>query len=455
MIAQPAAGGIGGRAFENESGWSTVTDIIFFIEHRVREFDAAVAIRRHLKTRHGLETQIAAIGQRCEPALLSADPKLVVLPWTQNVEASSTLRSIVNAFPRAVFFDMCWEQLLLAHVKESKAPSGYFVKHAVLHHSWGPFRTAYLKSVGIPEGHIFENGNPSYTLCQQRYRGLYPTKAELGERNGLDPDKPWVLFPENYGWAFLTEKQILRRYVAKGVAKERALRTHRFQKESLREALRWFSEIDQPIEFILRPRPAITATGYQAAFEKEGLKPGPSVRIVKAGPVIEWIHASDLVMSSFSTTLLEAAVAGKPAFAIEPMPFVADVTDVAWMQQVERVTSFEAFAALLKDPLALPAADKLAAFARAVAHPCEDALIGAADIMKRIIDVEGARERKPHCIPEPWSELAKRLERQVREFLGIRRPKRIALEQGEVEHVTEADVIARTAKAETVFSRAM
>jgi surface carbohydrate biosynthesis protein len=432
-----------------------MTDIVFFIEHRVREFDAAAAIRRHLKSRHGLEVKIAALCQHSEPALLSAAPKLVVLPWAQNVETSSILRSIVNAYPRACFLDMCWEQLLLAHVVETKAPKGYFAKHCILHHSWGPFRTAYLKSVGIPESHIFENGNPLYTLYQQRYRGLYPTKAQLADRHGLDPDKPWVLFPENYGWAFLTKRQIRRRYVSKGLPEGRALRTHRFQTESLREALRWFSRIHEPIEFILRPRPAITVSGYEAAFEKGGLKPGPSVRIIKNGPILEWIHASDLVMSSFSTTLLEAAVAGKPAFAIETVPFLDDVTDVAWMQQVQRVTSFEAFAALLKDTRRLPAADELAAFARGVAHPCEDALIGAADIMKRIVEMVGAAERTPHYIPEPLPGFVKRLDRQVREFLGLRRPKRNALEQAGVERVTEAEVVARTTRVDCVFSRAM
>lgn len=432
-----------------------MADIVFFIDHRVRELDSAAAIRRHVKSRHGLEVRVAAISQWNEPAIRSSNPKLVVLPWAQDVEKTNVLRSIINAYPRAAFFNMCWEQLLLGNVVEAKAPSGFYAKQVVYHHSWGPFRTAYLKSLGIPDDRIFENGNPLYTLYQERYRNLYASKTKLAERHGLDADKPWVLFPENYGWAFLTERQIRRRYVSKGVPEDRAMRTFEFQKASLREALRWFSLIDEPIEFILRPRPAITAAGYEAAFQNEGLKPGPSVRIIKDGPICEWIHASDLVVSSFSTTLLEAAVAGKPAFAIQPVPFIADVTGVEWMHQVESIGSFEAFKALLKEPRNLPAADRLGSYAKATAHPCEDALIGAADIMHKIIEMTGERRQKPHYIREPLPEYVKQIERRTREFFGLKRAKQEALEQADVESLTEAEVLARTVQVEALFEPAM
>jgi len=429
-----------------------MTDILFFIEHRVREFDAAAAIKRHLEARHGLSTIVAAVGQREEPAIANARPQMVVLPWARNAETWSVLRSIVNTYPRAVFFDMCWEQILLSHVVEAKAPKGRFAKERVLHHTWGSFRTEYLKQQGIPAERIFENGNPLYTLYLERYRGLYPVRAELAARHNLDPNKPWVLFPENYGWSFLSEAQIRKRFVRKGLSEERAFENRRFQIESRRAAFEWFSGINGPIEFILRPRPAITAAAYQAAFESEGIVPGKSVRIIKDGPVREWIHAADLVMSSFSTTLLEAAIAGKPAFAVEPVPFVADIGDVEWVQQLDRVTSREAFEELLRDPRSVPPTRRSANFARGIAHSCDDALIGAADIIKRILDSQRGVQIEPYIIPEPPMEKFKRFRRRAREWLGL--PKRTKpFETAKSERLSDAEVESRTAQVDALFAR--
>jgi surface carbohydrate biosynthesis protein len=429
-----------------------MTDILFFIEHRVREFDAAAVIKRHLDTRHGLSTIVAAVDQRAEPAIANVRPQMVVLPWARNAEKWSVLRSIVNAYPQAIFFDMCWEQFLLSHVVEAKAPRGRFAMERVLHHTWGPFRTEYLKQQGIPAERIFENGNPLYTLYLERYRGLYATRAELAARHNLDPNKPWVLFPENYGWSFLSEAQIRKRFVRKGLPEERAFENRRFQIESRREAFKWFSGVNGPIEFILRPRPAITAAAYQAAFESEGIVPGKSVRIIKHGPVREWIHAADMVISSFSTTLLEAAVAGKPAFAIEPVPFVADIGDVEWVQQLDRVTSRQAFEDLVRDPRSVPSTRRSADFARGIAHRCEDALIGAADIINNILESQRSVQIEPYVIPEPPLEKFKRFRGRAREWLGL--PMRTkAFETAKSERLSDAEVASRTAQVNALFAR--
>lgn len=430
-----------------------MTDVLFLIEHRVREFDAAAAIKHHLRARHGIETRIAAVSQIGEAAVTSATPTMVVLPWARNAETWSVLRSIVNAHPQAIFFDMCWEQLVFSYVADFRAPKGRFAKEKVLHHTWGSFRTEYLQGEGIPAERIFQNGNPLYTLYDERYRGLYPSRAEIAARHGLDPNKPWVLFPENYGWSFLTEAQIRKRFVSKGLSEERAFLVRRFQIESRRMALEWFSRIDGPIEFILRPRPVITTAAYLAAFESAGVAPGASVRIIKDGPVREWIHAADLVMSSFSTTLLEAAVAGKPAFAIEPVPFVPDIGDVDWVKQLDRISSQASFRELLRDPRAVPPADRLAAFARNVAHPCDDALVGAADIIKLILESQGALQRAPYHIPAPRTESLKRLRRNFRGLIGLQ-PRIKPFEKAATERVTEAEVAARAAQVDALFSPA-
>jgi hypothetical protein len=72
------------------------------------------------------------------------------------------------------------------------------------------------------------------------------------------------------------------------------------------------------VELIVRPRPA-TATGVMRARLQESIGRLPEhLRVIKGGSVREWILASDLVVSSFSTTLIEAAIAGRPGFMTVP-----------------------------------------------------------------------------------------------------------------------------------------
>lgn len=430
-----------------------MTDILFYIEYRAREFDAAAAIKHHLAARHGLSTEVLSVGQLRSRQGPKQAVGVVVLPWAKSAESWDLLRSIVNAHPTSAFFDMAWDQLLPPHFSDMRVPNGDFQLRKVFHHAWSPIRTAYLTQHGVARERIFENGNPTYTLYDKRYRGLYQTRAEMAQRHGLDPEKPWILFPENYGWAFLDEAQVLRRFVRGRLTAERALRIHRFHVESLSAALTWFSRIDAPVEFIFRPRPVIASSSYMAAFAKEGLTPGPSVRIIKEGSAREWILASDMVLSSFSTTLLEAAIAGKPAFAIEPVPFVPDIAETDWIGLVDRVSSYAAFRDLIERPDRAPKPLKLEDFVRRTAHPCSDALVGAADIIRTIFEQHRSRPPAPYHIAEPRIASLKRVRRQLRDLIGWKRRSK-PFEAVQANWLSEEEIAGRVAQVEALFPRA-
>ena len=49
--------------------------------------------------------------------------------------------------------------------------------------------------------------------------------------------------------------------------------------------------------------------------------PNANLKIIKTETAREWILAADHVMSSHSTTLIEAALAGKPIHRFSPEPY--------------------------------------------------------------------------------------------------------------------------------------
>ena len=62
----------------------------------------------------------------------------------------------------------------------------------------------------------------------------------------------------------------------------------------------------------------------------------------KEESVREWILASDVVISSFSSTLIEAALGGKPAFMVEPVPLIKSFYN-AWYDHVARIKNLNEF----------------------------------------------------------------------------------------------------------------
>jgi CDP-glycerol glycerophosphotransferase (TagB/SpsB family) len=73
------------------------------------------------------------------------------------------------------------------------------------------------------------------------------------------------------------------------------------------------------------------------------------MHIIKEGTVREWVLASDIVMSSYSTTLIEAAVANKPIYMIEPIHF-PDYVQADWYDLVPQIETLQRFLEVIDDP---------------------------------------------------------------------------------------------------------
>jgi hypothetical protein len=105
----------------------------------------------------------------------------------------------------------------------------------------------------------------------------------------------------------------------------------------------------------------------------------------------------------------------------------------------------------LQDPRSVPPTRRPADFARGIAHRCEDALIGAADIIKHILDSQRGVQIEPYIIPEPGLEKFKRFRRRAREWLGL--PTRTKpFETAKSERLSDAEVASRTAQVDALFA---
>jgi surface carbohydrate biosynthesis protein len=295
-------------------------DVLWLLEHKVREMDVACAVKSLLQTRYGLDITIQNVYLHANEAMKKYVPNVVIFPFLYRT-SDLAIEDYIQVWPGATYFNLAWEQVhYKAHLK-MKAPGDDFTKKRVIHHAWGEFYKNYLVASGVPLEHTFVNGNPVYQLYKEPYRKYFKQRAELAKQYSLDPSKKWVFIPENYKWAFFSDDK-LQRSAERGGNLEEHLNMRAFCRESLSHLLRWCNEAgkNESVEIIFRPRPATNSQLMEDFFREHVGTPSKHLHFTKAETVRDWIQTSDVVISSYSTSLIEAAVAGKSIYMAEPIP---------------------------------------------------------------------------------------------------------------------------------------
>ena len=364
-------------------------DVVLLYEHVARELDVLCAVKHLLAARHGLRAEIVQQPYGVAAALSRFRPQVVALPFCY--QDSLTHYPFMLDWPKATYFNLAWEELFYEGNRAAKLPNGEFETQQVLHHAWGEFFAADLQQCGVPRAHIFLNGQPAYMLYADPYRQYFPTRLELAQRHGLDPERRWIFFPENYNWAFYADWK-LDSLERSGLRRDHMDTMVRFCRDSLTAVLAWCAAVaaHQPVEIIIRPRPAVPLEDF-ATFARQAVPGAPAaVHITKAETVREWILASDVVVSSYSTSLIEAAVAGKATAIVEPFP-IPPVLAADWQAHLPRLTTLAAFdhACLYSTPAAGQALNE---WTRASLLAHGDAIVNLAQILA---DVRQSRVKRP------------------------------------------------------------
>lgn len=248
------------------------------------------------------------------------DPKIVLLPVSFSGRNCKNLLQILNMYYRSYFVDLAYEQLYHSFNEAYRTPEDEFSCKHVLHLAWGAFHSNFLIKHGVSKGNIRIKGNPVYSLYRPPYAHYYPSKSILAKKHNLNPDKPWILIPENYKAAFLPDAK-LRSYINRGAGKSETYNYQEFDRASFKRVIKWWTELAklEVAEIIIRPRPVTLKKSFIDACKQLAGEIPANLRFIKAGSVREWILASDAVVSSISTCLIEAAIAQKSVYMMEPI----------------------------------------------------------------------------------------------------------------------------------------
>lgn len=316
--------------------------VLWLIEHVAREMDVACIVSYYLKKKYGIDVIIKHIYQHASEIMSKYEPKIIVLPFFYNSK-DLAIRDYVKRWPNALYFNLAFEQLFYNAFKKIKAPADDFTRKKVFHHAWSKTSKTYLRKAGVIDNHIFLNGNPIYQLYRKPYRSFFINRKELAKKYRLDKNKKWVFIPENYRWAFYNDYK-LQRLVDQGGNIDELYRMRDFSRTSFEIVLKWCHKLanEKDIEIIIRPRPATQSKEIISFYQHKVGKIPQNLHFIKEGSVREWILASNVAISSISTSLIESSIAGKPSYIVEPKPIIRSLHH-RWYDLLSHLRTWEEF----------------------------------------------------------------------------------------------------------------
>ena len=322
-------------------------DILLLYEKAVRELDVACLIKYLAENLYGLRVEVA---QQCysQPRLFRKflRPKLIVLPFCYQPRSQN---QFLIKWRKSVFFNLTWEQLSYKGNRTAKTPRGEFALNHVIHHSWSNDFADLLKSKGVPQKNIFLNGNLALTLYQEPYCRFFKQRSDLAKIYKIDPQKKWIFFPENFNWAFYDDA-MLKQMINEGQPSQQVFEMQDFSKKSFNTVIKWCDNLAKrgDTEIIIRPRPATSIDSFIHRILQTIPSIFPKMHIINNESVREWVLASNTVISSYSTTLIEGAIAGKKVFMLEPIPFIESIYQ-GWYDLLPHIRNEEEFLSLAKN----------------------------------------------------------------------------------------------------------
>ena len=172
--------------------------------------------------------------------------------------------------------------------------------------------------------------------------------------------------------------------------------------KSFDEVLRWCITVanNSGVEVIIRPRPGTPLADFRSAVERAITCFPDQLHIIKDESVREWIISSDIVVTSYSTSLIEAAVAGKPVYILEPFP-IPEAISMDWHDLAPHLKTGAEFESMCRRANTILPDPRLGDWARATMMPQGDAIRGLADFFARL-----SRGQAPRPAPPPRASLS-------------------------------------------------
>lgn len=361
--------------------------VLFLVEHIDRELDIVTCLMQKLESRYGVTSRARNYYHDFKDSLATLNPKVVVFPFFYGADHLQPIQ-YATKWPLARLVNLGWEQILNRLDTGMKTPRDDVSRSRVFHLCWTLEHRDFLTKNGVGLDHLRLTGNPVMKLYDGPYRNYFKSREQLAKLYSIDSKKKWVLFPESYQFAFYSDDDLKFLEVYQNADVDLMNQAKEYSERSLRQLFIWANESrDDSTIFILRPRPSTTQEQMLNFMQRTVPNPNANLKILKTETVREWILAADHVISSHSTTLVEAALAGKPIHRFSPEDY-PEALALEWHNLVPLLTDREAFMDAVNDHVTEPTGAPLAGWARAQFLLDSDPLNAITDSIARLWNMD-------------------------------------------------------------------
>ena len=182
-------------------------NVLFLVEHVARELDVVTCLVQKLRAQFGIDAEVKSYYRDFAYNLEAYIPKIVVVPFFYGADHPYPIKYLAR-WPEAKFLNLAWEQILMKVDYGMKTPRDDIARERVLHICWTQEYRDFLFSKGVRPDHLFLTGNPVMKLYDPLYKNYFKSRTDLARAHKIDPGRKWVLFPESYQYAFMSEHQL-------------------------------------------------------------------------------------------------------------------------------------------------------------------------------------------------------------------------------------------------------
>lgn len=291
-------------------------DYIYYIEHVVREAEMAALVSSCLP--QNLQGVYAPLHFDRYRNIAKYNPRAVIAPYCYSAKQDIFKRYKDIYGSDLITINLHQEQITSEAGLQFMMPSDDYSREIDIHIAWGKKFAALLTKHGVDPATIYITGSPRMDLLSEKYGFLNTSKKELSERYKLPFEKKWIFFIDSFSWAFIDD-EYLKGVVASGFSEKLAYEQRDFTVKSFQAVKDWLIDVavkhNKDSIIIYRPHPFLPVEQVRGVFNC------PHIYFVREQGINHWLNASDVILSWYSTAVLESYIMKKPTFLVEPFEF--------------------------------------------------------------------------------------------------------------------------------------
>ncbi len=312
-------------------------DFLILYEHVVREYESLLLLKQELEKR-GYTAEIRQLLDRKKLKYFTyKKPEVLVASCMYDNEAiNSHVYNNIGVCNKVV--NLHWEQMLSDTQEQGEWFNMNGNAKKCIQTCWGKKTADRLIANGMDKKNCPVTGAIMMDFFTPQFNGYYKDKKQICEENGLDANKKLMLYVSSFGYASMTQEEVVELSKMAGEDFSGFAKTNR---ESMKTTLEWFDaylEKNKDTQLVYRRHPSEWNSEELTKLSDKHA----NFHVIFNDSVRQWIVASDKIFIWMSTAIAEVYFANKSCHILRPQEIEHEYDPVIY-KNAEYITAYNEF----------------------------------------------------------------------------------------------------------------